>query len=70
LGSLGTFHQLWVGADEWKEHGPSILAQSESNVTENEIAKYFANMLDRYCQDVNRCRCTIYWIFTVRCIPN
>jgi actin-related protein 4 len=30
LASLGTFHQLWVGAEEWKEHGPAILAQRES----------------------------------------
>lgn len=29
LASLGTFHQLWVGKDEWEEHGPAILAQSE-----------------------------------------
>jgi actin-related protein len=29
LASLGTFHQLWVGAEEWKEHGPAILAQRE-----------------------------------------
>ncbi len=29
LASLGTFHQLWVAAEEWKEHGPSILRQSE-----------------------------------------
>ena len=29
LASLGTFHQLWVGQDEWKEHGPNILRQRE-----------------------------------------
>jgi hypothetical protein len=29
LASLGTFHQLWVAAEEWKEHGPSILRQSK-----------------------------------------
>ncbi|KAJ9112704.1 hypothetical protein QFC22_006206 [Naganishia vaughanmartiniae] len=27
LASLGTFHQLWVGQDEWKEHGANILRQ-------------------------------------------
>lgn len=32
LASLGTFHQLWVGAEEWKEHGPAILAQRESRI--------------------------------------
>jgi actin-related protein len=30
LASLGTFHQLWVGQDEWKEHGPNILRQRKS----------------------------------------
>ncbi|KAB5593410.1 Actin-related protein Arp4p [Ceratobasidium theobromae] len=27
LSSLGTFHQLWISRDEWKEHGPNIVAQ-------------------------------------------
>lgn len=30
LGSLGTFHQLWVAKSEWEEYGPAILRQSES----------------------------------------
>lgn len=30
LASLGTFHQLWVGQEEWKEHGSNILRQRES----------------------------------------
>ncbi|KAJ9095258.1 hypothetical protein QFC21_005624 [Naganishia friedmannii] len=30
LASLGTFHQLWVGQDEWKEHGANILRQLRS----------------------------------------
>jgi len=25
LGSLGSFHQLWVSKKEWEEHGPSII---------------------------------------------
>ncbi|KAJ1311023.1 hypothetical protein OPQ81_009529 [Rhizoctonia solani] len=27
LASLGTFHQLWISREEWKEHGPNIVAQ-------------------------------------------
>ncbi|KAF8341998.1 brg1-associated factor b [Cantharellus anzutake] len=27
LASLGTFHQLWVSAEEWQEHGASIVMQ-------------------------------------------
>ncbi|CAK5275750.1 unnamed protein product [Mycena citricolor] len=27
LGSLGTFHQLWISQEEWKEHGKAIVAQ-------------------------------------------
>ncbi|KAF8761539.1 cytoskeleton organization [Rhizoctonia solani] len=27
LASLGTFHQLWISKEEWKEHGPNIVAQ-------------------------------------------
>ncbi|KAG9045022.1 NuA4 histone acetyltransferase subunit [Tulasnella sp. UAMH 9824] len=26
LGSLGTFHQLWISKQEWQEHGKSIVA--------------------------------------------
>ncbi|KAJ9112635.1 hypothetical protein QFC19_000655 [Naganishia cerealis] len=35
LASLGTFHQLWVGQDEWKEHGANILRQRKwSNIAQ------------------------------------
>ncbi|KAF7301444.1 hypothetical protein MIND_00709700 [Mycena indigotica] len=27
LGSLGTFHQLWISQEEWKEHGRAIVGQ-------------------------------------------
>jgi len=27
LASLGTFHQLWISAEEWQEHGKAIVAQ-------------------------------------------
>jgi len=27
LASLGTFHQLWISAEEWQEHGRSIVSQ-------------------------------------------
>lgn len=27
LASLGTFHQLWISAEEWQEHGKPIVAQ-------------------------------------------
>ncbi|KAF8592529.1 brg1-associated factor b [Ramaria rubella] len=27
LASLGTFHQLWISAEEWQEHGRPIIAQ-------------------------------------------
>jgi hypothetical protein len=27
LASLGTFHQLWISAEEWKEHGRAIVGQ-------------------------------------------
>ncbi|QRW05311.1 actin [Ceratobasidium sp. AG-Ba] len=27
LASLGTFHQLWISREEWKEHGPNIVSQ-------------------------------------------
>ncbi|KIY65436.1 actin-like protein Arp4p [Cylindrobasidium torrendii FP15055 ss-10] len=27
LGSLGTFHQLWISKEEWQEHGKAIIAQ-------------------------------------------
>jgi len=27
LGSLGTFHQLWISREEWQEHGKPIVAQ-------------------------------------------
>lgn len=27
LASLGTFHQLWISQEEWKEHGKAIVAQ-------------------------------------------
>lgn len=30
LSSLGTFHQLWVGKQEYEEHGINIVHQSES----------------------------------------
>lgn len=29
LASLGTFHQLWVGKDEYEEHGMAIVHQRE-----------------------------------------
>ncbi|KAF7331924.1 hypothetical protein MKEN_00072700 [Mycena kentingensis (nom. inval.)] len=27
LGSLGTFHQLWISKEEWSEHGRAIISQ-------------------------------------------
>jgi len=27
IASLGTFHQLWISAEEWQEHGPNIVMQ-------------------------------------------
>jgi len=27
LASLGTFHQLWISAEEWQEHGKAIVGQ-------------------------------------------
>ncbi|KAI0346919.1 Actin/actin-like protein [Trametopsis cervina] len=27
LGSLGTFHQLWISKEEWQEHGKAIVGQ-------------------------------------------
>ncbi|KAF9821434.1 hypothetical protein IEO21_00680 [Rhodonia placenta] len=27
LGSLGTFHQLWISREEWQEHGKAIVGQ-------------------------------------------